>query len=430
MSAPATVKRFQMPWLGLDQPARRDIGLIILSMVIVGAAYFVTSDSSAIATGTVLGLSTAAGMHARLAMGRMRAAIQIVGTAAALSALGAPARLVGVLLITGLAAAELIARRAHRSAILQVSTWVAIVAFLASFSGIAAIMTLPARVVGYETVAAVVGGFLSAPLMLMLAPLAEGLFGHITRLTMSEWLSYEHPLLRQLASTAPGTFQHSVNVGVLADAAAGAIGADRLLARVGGLYHDVGKINAPEYFIENQHQQNPHDHLDPSKSARILRAHVVDGVDLVQRHRMGQRLADFVREHHGTSQMRLLRDKAEALGQSVDDDTYRYPGPSPQSRETGLLMIADQLEATARSNPPSDDAQCDALVRTTMERIQGERQLDDSGLTVGDLARAERGFSRALQAMYHRRLSYPSSDDRPQRSRLVFPSRRRTVASS
>jgi putative nucleotidyltransferase with HDIG domain len=266
--------------------------------------------------------------------------------------------------------------------------------------------------------------------MLMLAPLAEGLFGHITRLTMSEWLSYEHPLLRQLASTAPGTFQHSVNVGVLADAAAGAIGADPLLARVGGLYHDVGKMNAPEYFIENQHQQNPHDDLDPSESARILRAHVVDGVDLVQRHRMGQRLADFVREHHGTSQMRLLRDKAEGLGQSVDDDTYRYPGPSPQSRETGLLMIADQLEATARSNPPGDDAQCDALVRTTMERIQGERQLDDSGLTVGDLARAERGFSRALQAMYHRRLSYPSSDDRPQRPRLVFPSRRRTVASS
>ncbi len=418
-----------MPWLGLDQPARRDVGLIILSMVVVGAAYFVTSDSSALATGTALGLSTAAGMHARLAMGRMRAAIQIVGTAAALSALGAPARLVGVLLITGLAAAELIARRAHRSAILQVSTWVAIVAFLASFSGIVAIMTLPARVVGYEAVAAVVGGFLSGPLMLMLAPLAEGLFGHITRLTMSEWLNYEHPLLRQLASTAPGTFQHSVNVGVLADAAAGAIGADPLLARVGGLYHDVGKMNAPEYFIENQHQQNPHDDLDPSESARILRAHVVDGIELVQRHRMGQRLADFVREHHGTSQMRLLRDKAEALGQSVDDDTYRYPGPSPQSRETGLLMIADQLEATARSNPPGDDAQCDALVHTTMERIQGERQLDESGLTVGDLARAERGFSRALQAMYHRRLSYPSSDDRPQRPRLVFPSRRRTVAS-
>jgi membrane-associated HD superfamily phosphohydrolase len=127
--------------------------------------------------------------------------------------------------------------------------------------------------------------------------------------------------------------------------------------------------------------------------------------------------------------MRLLRDKAETLGHAADEEAFRYPGPSPQSRETGLLMIADQLEATARSNPPTDDAQCDGLVRTTMERIQGERQLDDSGLTIGELARAERAFSRALQAMYHRRLSYPSSDDRPRRPRLVFPSRRRTVAS-
>jgi putative nucleotidyltransferase with HDIG domain len=368
-------------------------------------------------------------MYGRLAMGRWRSATQVVICAATVSVLGAPPRLVGILLVTGLAASELIARQAHRSAILRVGAWVAIVASVTSLSGVAAAVPISMRVGAAEGLAAAIGGFLSTPLMLALAPVAERLFGHVTRLAMSEWLSYEHPLLRRLASAAPGTFQHSVNVGVLADAAAGAIGADALLARVGGLYHDVGKTNAPEYFIENQHVPNPHDALEPEESARILRAHVTDGLELVNAHRMGERIADFVREHHGSSEMRLLRDKAQALGQTFADDTYRYPGPRPQSRETGLLMIADQLEATARARPPVDDAECDELVRSTTERIRDEGQLDESGLTKVDLALAQQGFSRALQAMYHRRLSYPSSGPGTTGRRLEFPRPRRSVAS-
>jgi len=413
----------------LEKLTGRDAGLIALSITAAAAAYLATADSPAIATAATIAVSTTTGMYSRLAMGRWRAAAQILGCATLVSALGAPPRLVGVLLIVGLAGEGLIARQAHRSAILAVSACTALIACIASISGVAATVALPGRVVLSEGVAAMIGGFLSAPLMLTLAPMAEGLFGHITPLTMNEWLSYEHPLLRQLASTAPGTFQHSVNVGVLADAAAGAIGADPLLARVGGLYHDVGKVNAPEYFIENQHEGNPHDGLDPAESARILQAHVFDGVELVNRYRMGERIANFVREHHGSGQMRSLRAKAEALGRPVDGDTYRYPGPRPRSRETGILMIADQLEATARSETPPDEAACDALVRDTIARIQGDRQLDDAALTVGDLALAERAFSRALQAMYHRRVPYPSQGDGPSRRRLIFPSRpRRTVA--
>jgi putative nucleotidyltransferase with HDIG domain len=372
-------------------------------------------------------------MYGRLAMGRWRSAALIVVAGALVAMLGAPPRLVGVLLITGLAGSELIARQARRSAVLHVSAWLALVAGITSLSGVAAALPVPARVVLTEGIAAAIGGFLSAPLMFTLAPLAEGLFGHVTRLTMSEWLSYEHPLLRKLASTAPGTFQHSVNVGVLADAAAGTIGADALLARVGGLYHDVGKMNAPAYFIENQHGPNPHDDLDPPESARILRAHVTDGVELVNQHRMGERIADFVREHHGSGEMRLLRDRAASLGQSFADDTYRYPGPRPRSQETGILMIADQLEATARAKAPANEAECDAIVRSTIERVRDEGQLEDSQLTKADLALAAQGFSRALQAMYHRRLSYPTSGDGASgasRRRLVFPTRpRRSVAS-
>jgi putative nucleotidyltransferase with HDIG domain len=371
----------------------------------------------------------ATAMYGRLAMGRWRSAVQIVMTALGVAIVGAPPRVVGVVLITGFVASELIARHSQRSAIPRVGGWLALVAGVTSCSGLAAAAPLPARQLVLEGVGAAVGGFLSVPLMFTVAPLAEALLGHVTRLTLREWLSYEHPLLCQLASEAQGTFQHSVNVGVLANAAAGAIGADALLARVGGLYHDVGKVNAPEYFIENQHGSNPHDELEPIESAQILRAHVLDGVDLVKQHRMGDRIADFVREHHGTGEMRLLRANAEALGQA-STGSFRYPGPRPQSRETGILMIADQLEATARSKVPADDAECEAIVRTTVARIRDEGQLDEAGLSAKDLALAEREFSRALQAMYHRRLSYPTSGDGTSRPQLMFPARRRGSVAS
>src|SRR5690606_29363246 len=203
---------------------------------------------------------------------------------------------------------------------------------------------------------------------------------------------------------------HSINVGLLADAAAHAIGADALLARVGGMYHDVGKMLAPEYFVENQGgHDNPHDALPPLESARRLRAHVTDGVDLVLRHRMGERIADFVREHHGTSEMRIFVEKARAMGLNPNAPDYRYPGPRPRSRETAVVMIADQLEATARANPPVDEATGVAMVRDTIARIQGEEQLVEAGFKRGDLQAMEPAFARALQAMYHRRLTYPPS---------------------
>ncbi len=409
---------------------RRDIGLIGLSTLAAGAAYWATSGAGGVETAATLAVATAMGMYGRLAMGRWHAAAQIVAAALLVSPLGGTPRLVGTLLVTGLVASEIIERHAHRAAILRVGGWLAVAACATSVSGLAAAVPVPARTALAEAIGAAAGAFLSAPLMFTLAPLAESLFGHVTRLTIREWLSFEHPLLRQLASLAPGTFQHSVNVGVLADAAAAAIGADALLARVGGLYHDVGKMNAPGYFIENQHGPNPHDDLQPADSARVLRAHVLDGVTLVEQHRMGARLVDFVLEHHGTGQMRLLRDKAAALGQSFDEETYRYPGPRPRSRESGILMIADQLEATARAAPPADEAECDALVHATIERILADGQLDDARLTRVELARLEQGFARALQAMYHRRLRYPSSGDGAPPQRLMFPTRpRRSVAS-
>jgi putative nucleotidyltransferase with HDIG domain len=388
----------------------RDAAFSVLTVIGIAIVYKNASNSLPLAIAAVLAVSTAAAMHARLAIGRWPAGMQIAACGLVLLLMGASPRLAGQVVITGLVGAELIARCTSRSALVRVGMWTGAIAGIVYGLGLVASVPQTVSQSLGEALAAIGGGFLGPPLTLSLGPVAESLFGHTTRWTMSEWLSYEHPLLRELALRATGTFQHSINVGVLADSAASAIGGDAFLARVGGLYHDVGKISAPEYFAENQHGPNPHDNLRPWESARILRSHVLDGVALVDVHRMGPPIAAFVREHHGTSRMRVFYDKALALGMTAtDQETYCYPGPRPRSRETAIVMIADQIEATARSSPPIDDAACDEIIRQTLERIEAEGQLADSRLTSRDLSQIQGGFSRALQAMYHRRLSYPSA---------------------
>ncbi len=394
---------------------------MLLSAVLAPAIYVATADSLPLATAAVLAVSAAAAMHIRLSMGRVAAAAGIVLSGALLALLGAEPRLVGAILIGGLTAAELSARGTGRSSVLRAAVWTGAIASLASLSGLAAAAPLPTSVALREALGALAGGVLSAPLLLTLGPLMEPVFGHVTRLTMEEWLSYDHPLLQGLANAAPGTFQHSVNVGLLADAAARAIHADALLSRIGGLYHDVGKMRAPEYFIENQREHNPHDTLPPWESARILRAHVSNGVDLIRTHRMGARILDFVSEHHGTTTMRVFLERAESVQPPGPiDETYRYAGPRPRSKETAIAMIADQVEATARALHPADEGACGQIVRQTIEHIQAEQQLDDSGLAGRDLQRVEDALARSLSAMYHSRMTYPPAALTPSSPRLRF----------
>jgi cyclic-di-AMP phosphodiesterase PgpH len=250
----------------------------------------------------------------------------------------------------------------------------------------------------------VVGGALSGAMVLTLSPLVERLFRHVTSLTLLESLSYDHPLLRQLMTTAPGTFLHSANVAVLCDAAAFAVGADALALRAGALYHDVGKTRAPEFFIENQDGMNLFADLTPAESADVLRAHVTDGRQLVNKHGLGPRLEPFVREHHGTSLMRSLAGKADPW---LDISLFKYRGPRPRSRETGLLMIADQVEATARALLPGTLVECRHLVRDSVDRIVSEGQLVDSGLTRSDLETVVNVLADVVYAIHHRRNKYP-----------------------
>ncbi|MEZ5286776.1 MAG: HDIG domain-containing protein [Vicinamibacterales bacterium] len=390
-----------------SQAALRDAALTLVSVLATLVAYQATVELS-LATAAVLAVASAAQMHARLAMGRWRAVAQLVLTVLAIWAAGGPGRLMAALVVSGLAGSS--SSRGARAG----RRWSRRARGRGSSRRPPCSASWPGR--GNQSprrpraaLLAIAGGVLAAPLLQTLGPLLEWLFGHTTRLTMSEWLSLEHPLLQELWAKAPGTFQHSINVGVLASSAAGAIGGDPLLAHVGGLYHDVGKLRAPGYFIENQHGANPHDALDPWESAAILRAHVTDGIELVRSYGMGDRIAEFVREHHGTTAMRLLRDKAAAMGRLDDEADYRYPGPRPQSREVGVVMLADQVDATARSAPPADEAASEDIVRRTMERLHQAGQLAESGLSARDLDRLAVAFTKAISAMYHRRLTYPPS---------------------
>lgn len=258
-------------------------------------------------------------------------------------------------------------------------------------------------------VATIAGCALSGVVLLAVGPLFEWMFGHLTRIRLVELMNYQHPLLRRLTEFTPGTFQHSVTIGLLADAAARSVDADALLARVGALYHDAGKTEHPDYFVENQHGMNPHDAISPAESARLVIAHVETGVRLVREFGVGERIADFVREHHGTSLVRHFLALAQQADAASDPDAFRYPGPRPRSRETTIVMIADQVEAIARAMGTVSEGDLRAMVEKTIARIVDERQLDDCPLTFQELSAIREALVRVLVGVHHRRVEYADS---------------------
>jgi putative nucleotidyltransferase with HDIG domain len=256
----------------------------------------------------------------------------------------------------------------------------------------------------------VVGGALAGALLLALSPLVERLFGHVTPLTLIEALSYDHPLLRRLITRAPGTFLHSTNLAILSDVAARRIGANALVARVGALYHDIGKTVAPENFLENQQRESREDQRSIEEISRSLVQHVTDGAALIRSHGLGHTIAQFALEHHGTSPMRSLLARLDG-DPRIDSRMLQYPGPRPRSKETGIVMIGDQLEAKARVFLPQTRDECTALVRDTIARVTADQQLVYAGLTAEDLRKMEAAFADVLHAIHHRRTGYGLSDD-------------------
>ena len=245
---------------------------------------------------------------------------------------------------------------------------------------------------------------------LLMIPLLEGSFGLVTRARLLELADQERPLLRRLSCEAPGTFEHTLMICGLAEEGARAIGANVDLIRTGSLYHDVGKLHAPEWFIENQKDEpNPHDALnDPQASAAVLQAHVDEGLKLAKRHRLPRQIADFIPEHQGTLKMGFFLHRARERNAEVDENLFRYHGPSPRSRETAILMMADGCEAALRSLPPdTSDAQAIDTVRRIVESRLLDGQLRKSGLGRAEVELVQQAFVRVWRRMRHRRIPYP-----------------------
>jgi putative nucleotidyltransferase with HDIG domain len=256
--------------------------------------------------------------------------------------------------------------------------------------------------------AVMVGALLMAGLLL--APLVESSFGLLTRARLMELADLERPLLRKLSLEAPGTFEHTLMILGLAEEGARAIQADVDLIRTGALYHDVGKLHGPQWFIENQDgASNPHDTLDdPRASAQILQAHVDEGLKLARRYHLPRPLADFIPEHQGTLKMGYFLHQARQRQPGVREADFRYRGPIPRSRETGILMLADGCEAALRALPPdTSEAQATTTVRRIVEARQEDGQLAASGISRAELELIIRAFVRVWRRMRHRRIAYP-----------------------
>ncbi len=244
----------------------------------------------------------------------------------------------------------------------------------------------------------------------LLIPIVESLFGLITRARLMELADHERPLLRRLSIEAPGTFEHTLMLCGLAEEGARTIGADVDLIRAGALYHDIGKLHAPGWFIENQTDGiNPHDQLDdPYASANVLQAHVDEGLKLAGRHRLPLPVADFIPEHQGTLKMGYFLHQARETDPEVSETRFRYRGPVPRSRETAILMLADGCEAALRSmKSEATELEACQTVRNIVQSRQRDGQLKESSLSRAEVELVVRAFARVWKRMRHRRIAYP-----------------------
>ena len=254
----------------------------------------------------------------------------------------------------------------------------------------------------------------SALAMTGLLPLVEKGFGVQTDLSLLELGDASHPLLRRLAQRAPGTYNHSINVASIAEAAADEIGANGLLVRVGAYFHDIGKMFKPEYFIENQMSgENQHDSLQPAMSTLVIIAHVKDGADLARSHHLPQPIVDFILQHHGTTLVEYFyreaakRSEEDPNSETVLDKDFRYPGPKPQTLEAAVMMLADAVESASRTLVDPTPSRIQGLVDSIAQKKMSDGQFDECGLTFQQLHKIRSSLVKSLTAIYHARVKYP-----------------------
>jgi putative nucleotidyltransferase with HDIG domain len=306
-----------------------------------------------------------------------------------------------------------VGRIRSRSKLIYVGAWAGVVAMLTQLgAGLLAGRPLDMGLVteaGRTGLWTLLAGFLMTGLL----PFIERSFGVLTDLSLLEVGDAAHPLLQELVRRAPGTYNHSINVASLAEAAAEAIGARGLLVRVGAYFHDVGKMLKPAYFVENQDAENRHESLVPAMSTLIIVAHVKEGVELARQYSLPQPIIDLIAEHHGTTLVEYFyrrateRSQADPDAGEVDEQAYRYPGPKPATRESAVLMLADAAESASRSLTEPTPARLAGLVHDIAMKRLLDGQFDECGLTLEELALIEESLVKSLTAVYHGRVKYP-----------------------
>lgn len=257
---------------------------------------------------------------------------------------------------------------------------------------------------------ALASGLMTAAVTAVLLPICETSFGILTDVKLLELSNADLPVLGQLAMRAPGTNQHSHAVGQLAEEACRVVGGNGLLARIGALYHDIGKTAAPEHYVENQLSKNPHDRLKPTQSAKIIISHVTYGMKLGREMGLPQRIIDFIPQHHGTRTLHYFLKKAQAEARSeseISENDFRYPGPKPQFKEAAIMMIADSCEAAARSLAEPTPENIRFIVTKIIDAILQDDQLDECDLTLRELTQIRESMIKSLVAIYHSRVDYP-----------------------
>ena len=280
------------------------------------------------------------------------------------------------------------------------------------------IFKLPQDIDTAEIMTIVLFGLLNGPISASLSLagifIIGAVFGVITPLQLQELSRMDHPLLQELLRRAPGTYHHSIMVANLAEQAAEKVKANSTLVRVGAFYHDVGKLNRPIFFSENQNGANPHDNLDPYSSARIIMSHVPDGLELAKRYKLPNRIRDFIAEHHGNRVLKVFYEEAVEQareGEEPDIGLFRYSGPRPRTRESGIVQLADSIEATSSAVRPDTEEKIEKLVNKIVGEHLKENQLDNSGLTLGDIELIKASFTETLQGRFHIRIRYPGNEE-------------------
>jgi putative nucleotidyltransferase with HDIG domain len=245
-------------------------------------------------------------------------------------------------------------------------------------------------------------------------PFVENSFGIVTGISLLELGDITHPLLQELVRRAPGTHNHSITVGAIAESAAERIGAHALLVRIGAYFHDIGKMLKPHYFIENQSGgHNRHVNLAPAMSTLIIIGHVKDGVDLGRQHHLPEAIIDLIEQHHGTTLVEFFyheanrRNEANPDASTVLESAFRYPGPKPQTKEAGILMVADAVESASRTLSEPTPSRIENLVRDLIEKRLHDGQFDECGLTLKEIGEIRESLIKSLIGIYHGRVKYP-----------------------